>query len=243
MIRFQKCIFLLLFCLCGCACPPAQDFSDTSDIDPLEKMNRPIFAFNMALDDYFITPLVRGYRAVIPTPIRTGLGNFLDNLKHPLYIGNSLLQGNWSNAGNLTKRMTMNTLFGFFGFLDPAEKAGITAEKADFGQTLGVYGLGTGPYLVLPVLGPSDFRDGIGTAVDALAMPIDYALKDEPALIYTRIGLTALSNREAMDDLLTSLRADSMDYYSVLRTMYLQNRAQKVAKDDQPAAYEFDFDD
>lgn len=237
---------LIIGGLMGCACPPKdpvalQAYQENND--PLEPTNRAIFKFNQVVDDYVLTPLVKGYRAVVPEGIRTGILNFVDNLKSPLYAGNSLLQGDGYNALQQTKKFTFNTLFGFFGVFRPSDTAGIVAQTADFGQTLGKYGVGEGPYLVLPVIGPSNVRDTAGMVVDAVAMPSDFALKEvDPALPYMRSGVDGFARRASADALLQSLKDSSTDYYATLRSMYRQNRAKKVGKaevDD----YEFDFED
>jgi len=238
-------VALMMGGLMGCACPPKdpvalQAYQENND--PFEPTNRAIFGFNQVVDDYVLTPLVKGYRAVVPEGIRTGILNFVDNLKAPLYAGNSLLQGDGHNALEQTKKFTFNTLFGFFGFFRPSDTAGIVAETADFGQTLGKYGVGEGPYLVLPVIGPSNVRDTAGMVVDAVAMPSDFALKEvDPTLPYVRSGVDGFARRASADALLQSLKDSSTDYYATLRSMYRQNRNKKIGKDGADA-YEYDFD-
>ena len=134
--------------------------------DPLESMNRATFAVNDALDTVIMEPVARGYRAVAPEPARKGVRNFLRNLRSPVNIANQLLQGDLEGAGNDLTRFAVNSLVGVGGLFDVAGSEGYEYEREDFGQTLGKWGVDSGPYLVLPLLGPSSFRDATGLAID-----------------------------------------------------------------------------
>lgn len=134
--------------------------------DPLEGFNRAMFAFNEHFDHYLMKPVAKGYRAVVPRVVRRGVANFFSNLGEPITIVNDLLQGKPRQAGSDTARFLINSTLGIFGLLDVATHMGFQKNDEDFGQTLAVWGLGSGPYLVLPILGPSNFRDGFGVAVD-----------------------------------------------------------------------------
>lgn len=239
----------------GCACPPTEPEAlrayEEAD-DPLEPLNRATFKFNMAADKLIIKPVAQGYRAVTPQIVRRGVLNFFTNLRQPMYLANALMQAEGRQAWAITQRFVTNTLFGFFGFADTASQIDIPVYEPDFGQTLYVWGITHGgPYLVLPVLGPSNPRDGIGVGVDAFLAPIDYALADQPMLIYSRIALDSWTKREAALDFLDSLEKSSTDYYATLRSMWRQNRQNKLDHsnviigtkpvDNAKKEYEFDF--
>ncbi len=224
--------FVMIFLLGGCACPP----TDPDELiayqeanDPLEPMNRTIFEFNMTADRYVLEPIARGYRYVTPQPIRTGIRNFFANLRQPMYLANALFQGELETAGTITKRFAANTFWGFLGVFDTASELGIPSADNDFGQTLAVWGWqNSEPYLILPFLGPSNPRDTIGIGVDAFLAPIDWVLKNEPFLLYSRIALENFSKREQALDFLDSLEGSSTDFYATIRSMYRQNRKKKI---------------
>lgn len=215
----------------GCATePPASDpdavaeFKQTND--PLEPMNRAIFNFNGALDTVFLSPLAKGYRAVVPPFGRDRVSDFLQNLGEPWVFANDMLQGNVNLAGKALERFALNSSFGVLGIMDVAKPMGVPPHEADFGQTLGVWGVKQGPYLVLPLFGPSDFRDGIGLAADTTGDPTSLYLyfRNMEWLDWTRFGVTAVSEREAYMDFLDDLRRTSLDYYATLRSLYRQRR-------------------
>jgi len=138
-----------------------------ANYDPWEGFNRSMYKFNYGFDKYFFVPVVEAYQFVLPEVVRTGIANFFDNLYEIRNVFNNLLQGKAEGTVNSTARIVFNTTLGLGGILDPATPMGFTKMEEDFGQTLGVWGVGPGPYLVLPFLGPSSVRDGIGTGVDA----------------------------------------------------------------------------
>ena len=226
-------VFLVL---CGCACPPedpqALKAYQEAD-DPLEPMNRAVFGFNMRADSLVIKPVAEGYRYVAPQIVRTGISNFFTNLRQPMYFVNAALQLEGQQAAEIAGRFVTNTLFGFFGFADTASDINIPVHDNDFGQTLYVWGVKNGgPYLVLPFLGPSNPRDAVGVGVDAFLAPIDWLLYKEPALLYSRIALENWSKREQALDFLDSLEKSSTDFYATLRSMYRQNRKNKLENTD-----------
>ncbi len=202
--------------------------SNTTEIsDPLEGMNRGIFKFNDAVDTAVLAPVAKGYRAAVPQPARTGVRNFLTNLKSPLTIANNLLQGDLRGAGDATTRMVTNSLLGFAGLVDVAGAEGIKHQDEDFGQTLGKWGVGHGPYLVLPLIGPSSVRDTTGLVVDAAADPLNLWLTNtnREEWVYARLGVTIIDKREELLDLLADLKKNSIDYYAAMRSTYGQRRA------------------
>lgn len=194
--------------------------------DPFEGTNRAIFSFNNALDHAVINPVVKGYRTVVPKPARSGLRNFLRNLKSPVLLANQVLQGDVDGAGNVLKRASINTLVGAGGLFDVAGAEGIPYEQEDFGQTLAVWGVGHGPYIVVPVLGPSSLRDYAGYFVDAYADPLRWYLFniDEEGWYYARMGAEYLDLRESLLDTLEDIERSSIDYYAAVRSIYYQRR-------------------
>jgi phospholipid-binding lipoprotein MlaA len=203
--------------------------------DPLEGVNRGILSFNEAVDKAVIEPVARGYRYVTPKPIRTSVRNFLRNLKSPLTMGNELLQGDLEGFANASGRLFINTLLGVGGLFDVADMGGIPYEAEDFGQTLAVWGVGNGPYIVLPLLGPSTARDGTGLLVDAFADPVRIYLfnTDREWLHYTRVGVSVIDQREELLDVIDDLRRNSFDYYAAVRSAYYQRR-KALVNDMQP---------
>ncbi len=194
--------------------------------DPLEGMNRGVFAFNEVVDDALIHPVVEGYRTVVPKPARSGLTNFLRNLKSPMTFANQVLQGDIDGAGDVLVRAAVNTLVGLGGLFDVAGYEGLKYESEDFGQTLGVWGVGHGPYLVLPFLGPSSLRDYAGYAVDSFADPLRWYLHniDREELYYAKLGADYLDLRTSLIDVLQDLEESSIDYYAAVRSTYYQRR-------------------
>jgi phospholipid-binding lipoprotein MlaA len=206
--------------------------------DPMEGMNRGMFAFNEAVDNVLLEPVARGYRAVVPKPLRSGLRNFLNNLRSPIVFANQVLQGDLPGAGNALARVAINTTVGVGGLFDVAAAGGIKDEPEDFGQTLAVWGVGHGPYMVLPLLGPSSLRDGTGMLVDSFADPVRLYLFNtgRESVHYVRIGLSALDKREELLDVLDDLQKNSFDYYAAMRSAYIQRREAMVNDQDPSTA-------
>lgn len=210
--------------------------------DPWEGFNRRVFAFNDALDRAVLRPVARGYRAVTPQPLQTGVGNVFSNLGEPRTALNSVLQGKFGNAGIATARFLINTSVGIGGLWDFATHMEITGREEDFGQTLGVWGVGEGPYLVLPLLGPSTVRDTGGLPVDVYTYPLTYVEDDA-----VRIGLTALRVVDDRAGLLDQEELIRGDRYSFIRDAWLQRRRFEVSdgelEEDPFASDDFEFDD
>lgn len=199
--------------------------------DPYEDYNRRAFRFNQGVDDVFINPIVRGYQTVVPAPARTGVDNALRNLNTPTVLLNQLLQGDLEGAGNALVRGIVNTFVGVGGIFDVAAKEGIEHEYEDFGQTLAVWGVDNGPYLVVPLLGPSTARDYAGFFVDSFTDPLRWYLFniEEDGLYYGKTGMTYLSLRSSLIDVLTDLENNSIDYYAATRSTYFQRRNALIA--------------
>ncbi|TBU93561.1 MlaA family lipoprotein [Stutzerimonas kirkiae] len=187
--------------------------------DPWEGFNRAVFRFNDTLDRYTLKPLAKGYQKVTPDPIEDGIGNFFRNIGDVVVLGNDLLQGKLHNAGVDTSRILFNTTFGLLGFVDVASRMGLQRNDEDFGQTLGVWGLGNGPYVVLPLLGPSTVRDAFGRVPDSFLKPYRY-MGDVPSR-NSMLGVDVVDTRAS---LLAAERMISGDRYIFIRNAYLQNR-------------------
>ena len=201
-----------------------------------EGVSRSIFKFNLAFDDYVLEPIAKGY-SKLPSPIRTGTGNFTSNISTLLSIPNSLLQGNLKQVGHASGSFIVNTTVGILGFLNPAERLGLKPHKEDVGQTLGVYGVGTGCYFVLPILGPTTVRDSVGLIADTFVDPFAQITLRENELLGVsgnKLDYYSLKSTNAVDfrsDNLTSfesLEKNSIDLYSSYKSIYLQDRENKI---------------
>jgi len=198
--------------------------------DPFEAGNRQIHEFNKAVDEALIGPLSQIYGGVVPYEFRYFLGNTVSNLGQPNAFVNHVLQGDSDAAGNTLLRFLMNSTIGIAGMFDPAASVGIFDEPTDFGGTLAVWGVPEGPYLELPVLGPSTVRDVIGMLVDVGIDPLNYALTEEQAYsLFVARSLNLLGKRHEYDDLIRALLYESADSYTAQRLSYLQNKRHALA--------------
>jgi phospholipid-binding lipoprotein MlaA len=188
--------------------------------DPLQGFNRAMQSFNDTADRWVLKPAAKGYRAVIPELLRRGISNFYDNLTYPLVAVNQFLQGKPGLGFADTGRFVMNSTLGIFGFFDPATDAGLRAHEEDFGQTFATWGMGSGPYLVLPLLGPSTVRDGTGALLNTYLNPTRY-ITDEERVRYALMGLYVI---QARANLLNAEQLISGDRYIFMRDAYLQRR-------------------
>jgi len=199
---------------------------DLSTNDPFESTNRAFLKFNRGLDRFLLSPLTRGYQFVVPEIARRGVRRIFDNFNSPSTLVNDLLQLRFVDAGQTLGRFLLNTSLGLGGIFDVGLEAGWVHHDADFGQTLARMGVASGPYLVLPVLGPNTLRDGFGDIVDVLFQPLTYLIGPTPNIwIGTGSGFTKL---EANSRSLHALEESSVDYYAALRSAYLQARAAHV---------------
>ncbi len=201
-----------------------------------EKASRVIFKFNMALDDIILEPIAKGYNK-LPSPLKKGTSNFTSNISTLLSIPNNILQGNLKQVGHSVGSFAVNTTVGILGFLNPAEKMGLKPNKEDVGQTLGSWGIGPGCYFVLPVLGPTTARDSIGLIADTFVDPFAQVTIRENEILsssgnaldyYSVKGMTAVDYRADNDKSLESLEKNSIDLYSSLKSVYLQDRENKI---------------
>jgi phospholipid-binding lipoprotein MlaA len=203
--------------------------------DCFEKINRASFALNEGLDKVILKPISKGYRT-LPTSVRTGTSNILDNLSSLITIPNNMLQGDFKKAGINTGRFVVNTTVGILGILDVADSLGFPEyEKEDYGQTLGSWGVGGGCYLVLPVLGPSTVRDTAGSFLNVMGGDPWYNASvngnneylSEKVYMTSKI-LTAIDFRAKNIDSLENLEKNSMDFYASVKSLYLQDRQLKI---------------
>ncbi len=201
-----------------------------------ENVSRSVFKFNMVVDELILEPIAKGYNK-LPKPLKQGTGNFTSNISTLLSIPNSLLQGNLKQFGHSTGSVLVNSTVGILGFLNPAEKMGLKPNKEDLGQTLGTYGVGPGCYLVLPVLGPSTARDSFGLIADTFIDPFAHMTIRENELLgvsgndldyYSVKGTTAVDFRSKNIQNFESLEKNSIDLYSSLKSIYLQDRENKI---------------
>lgn len=200
--------------------------------DPLEGVNRVVFGFNQVLDRLILEPAARAYRAVVPPPVRRGVSNVLTNLASPITLSNDILQGNPEAAANTIKRFMVNSTLGLGGIFDHATGLGEPLHREDFGQTLGTWGVGPGPYIVLPLLGPSNPRDITGVVADTAINPMTWILYD--AAFWERsipVGAEIITGREALLDDYDSLRKNSPDLYASVRDLYAQKRHAEIANE------------
>jgi len=198
---------------------------DDEIYDPIEPINRAIFSFNNFVDKIVFEPTAKGYKK-LPSPVQSGISNFLSNLKMPLVIVNQFLQGQGNNAFESTGRFIVNSTVGVFGLIDVADKIGLEEKEEDFGQTLATWGVGDGFYIVLPLFGPSSIRDTTGMIMTMMTDPINaYAVSEGEAwIVPMRTATNAVDQRSKIIDEVNALRNNSVDYYAAVRSSYYQNR-------------------
>ena len=203
-----------------------EEFAGPEVYDPLERGNRWVFSLNRQLDRFFWNPVTRGYRFVVPAPARRSVGRVFGNLNTPIYLVNHLLQVRFRDAAETLGAFVVNTTIGVGGLFDAGQWVGLAPQPADFGQTLALAGVGNGPYLMIPVLGPSTLRDGVGGVVDRFFHPLTYLIGIAPQLMWG--GGVGVSRRAEADAKLKALEESSLDYYSVLRSAYVQTREHSI---------------
>jgi phospholipid-binding lipoprotein MlaA len=218
----------IVLCLGGCASLPPGKSPDPQD--PYERFNRASHAFNDTVDRALLKPFAKAYEAVAPEFVRTGIANFFGNLSDIPTALNDVLQGKPKQGGIHAARVAVNTTVGLLGFIDVATRMGMARERADFGQTLGVWGLPSGPYLVLPIFGPSSVRDTLGLAVDWASDPV-MLIPDDVATRNTLIGVRAVDRRAGLLPAERTLDSVSFDRYLLLRDVYLARRKSLVGDD------------
>jgi phospholipid-binding lipoprotein MlaA len=219
----------------GCATPPTDPaaraaFEEAND--PLEPLNRHVFEFNRVLDGLLFKNVAEFYRIVVPEPVRNSIHHVIVNLNEPVVFANNLLQAKVERGGTTFARFLVNSTVGVAGIFDVATDMGLKEQIGDFGQTLYSWGVEDGgPYLVLPILGPSNPRDGIGMGVDSYIDPWRYVSNDVGAshLMWTRFVLDGIDKRVRAGPELDEIERNSVDYYASLRSLYRQNRAKEIS--------------
>ena len=212
---------LALAAACGPAALPPGDTIRDAD----EAQNRAVHEFNVELDRRLVAPAAQGYGTAVPGPLREGVDNVAANLAQPSYVLNNMLQLRLGQASHNTLRFLVNSTIGIGGLLDPATALGLPAEETDFGETLHVWGLPEGDFVMLPVFGPSTTRDTVGLVVDIALNPVRHAVPaDERVYVTAAETLDRFGDRYEAGDSLDSVLYDSSDGYAQLRSLYLQNR-------------------
>ena len=213
--------------LTGCAAIPAGATKDPGD--PWERFNRSVYQFNDGIDRAVAKPAAKAYRKVTPRPVRTGVSNFFDNITYPITAVNAALQGKFRQAGRDTGRFLLNTVVGLGGLLDPASDAGLQRNDEDFGQTLAVWGVPSGPYLMLPIFGPSNVRDAPARVVDNLMDP-----KNLIGTSDARIAANVLNVIDSRAQLLVIEKPleNVFDRYAFLRDVWRQRRLSQIQDGD-----------
>ncbi|MEI4197477.1 VacJ family lipoprotein [Roseovarius sp. E0-M6] len=227
----QLVLMALLVLLTACAKPDPAVMRQTH-YDPWEEENREVHAFNRSLDRALVRPAGKGYTKAVPDDIELVVTRFSENLSLPGAIVNNILQGNGLGATTDTYRFLVNTTLGLGGFFDPATELNMPAKTdADFGQTLYTWGINEGPYMELPLLGPSTTRDAVGKTVDLFTNPLTYALPSPESYYGTAASVSSgLSARGQYSDTIDSILYESADSYAASRSIYLQNRRFKLGK-------------
>jgi len=235
-MTFIKKVLTAVLLTFACAAP-VMAAEDNAPSDPLEPVNRVIFSFNEGVDVVFIEPLAKLYRFILPDYVLARVDHFFVNIEEPLSTVNYALQGNFSEAGDSLLRFVVNSTVGIGGLWD------VMGDQSEdkltgFGDTLGRWGVGPGPYLVLPLIGPSDFRDVVGLTADYYSDPVRIAMHggsldiDNPETLYTVLKVTEdFDARSRLLKQIDDLRKNSLDFYATARSIYLQRRASKVGGD------------
>lgn len=233
---------LMLVLVSGCASMPAATVENRSPADPWEPLNREIDAFNNTVDRYTLKPLAKAYERVLPDPLRRGINNFSENLLGPLNIINNLLQGKFQRGLSETGRFLANSTWGIGGFVDVGADLGFQTYREDFGQTLAVWGVPSGPYVIVPFLGPRTLRHALMIPLNFAADPLTYLEDDRTR--YTIYGIRAVDLRA---ELFTaeSFVEDTFDRYLTIRESYLQHREFLIYDGDPPVDEDIydDFED
>jgi phospholipid-binding lipoprotein MlaA len=225
--RFSIAIVFLAVVAAGCA--TTKNPESLAQNDPYEPTNRAVFKFNTDIDNNFAKPVAKFYNHAVPQFARDGLHNVLANLDKPVTLGNDVLQGEGTRAGQTLARMTINSTLGLGGMLDIATRMGIPDHDSDFGLTLGKWGVGEGPYMVVPFVGPDPPRDGAGDVVDIFMNPLTYArYHGSDTWNAVRGGVGALDDRARNVDTVEQIERSSIDFYATTRSLYRQYRESEI---------------
>jgi phospholipid-binding lipoprotein MlaA len=234
----------LVLALAACATPPPASDPDAlaaykATNDPLEPMNRKLYAINDTIDTYAVKPVAKGYAAVVPSTVRTHIGNVLSNLNLPVVFLNDILEAKSRRAGDSLVRFVLNSTIGLGGIFDPAGSLGYKPHEADFGITFAIWGFGEGPYLYLPVLGPSGPRDAAGFGVGVISDPFFWVGQGAivTALGWTRYSVNLVNTRASLLKPIDEVKRMALDPYATFRSLYRQHRDSVIqaARDDHRA--------
>jgi phospholipid-binding lipoprotein MlaA len=232
-LRVAALAVFLATSLAACATPPTDpaaraEFERTND--PYEPFNRRMFAFNLWVDDNVAKPVAIAYRDNIPKFVRDRFRDFYDNFQSPVTLINDILQGESGRAAETATRFWVNSVFGMAGFWDVAGQYGLKKHKEDFGQTLAVWGVKEGPYLMIPALGPANVRDAAGKVVDSFSNPISYFIPGSFTWLEIVGGIVdKVDERSGLIEPMDELRRTSLDFYAAVRSLYRQNRESEIA--------------
>jgi phospholipid-binding lipoprotein MlaA len=230
---FSNCLLFLIILLAGCATqsngPETAAAEENEFNDPLEDVNRKIFDFNQVVDRHVLVPVAKAYRDTLPDAVRDAIHDFLYNLRDPLIFANDTLQLDFRRASETFVRFVLNSTVGIGGLFDVAGKWGqVPYHEDDLGITFGVWGIPEGPYLVIPVLGPSDPRDLVGTVGESFGDPFNRLVTGNPYTLYwipfVRGGVSGIDQRSRYIDTLADIERTSLDYYATIRSLYHQRR-------------------
>ncbi|MDR3528797.1 MAG: VacJ family lipoprotein [Rhizomicrobium sp.] len=225
----QQFFSVMMLAVLAAGCTTSKDPEAIAQNDPYEPTNRAIFNLNTKIDNAVAKPIAKFYNHAVPQNARTGVHNFLTNLGKPVTFGNDLLQGEVERAGQTVYRFTVNTTLGIGGLVDVASMIGIPEHDEDFGQTLGTYGVGEGPYLVVPFMGPNPPRDLFGNVVDIFMDPTTYITFHGSDTWYAvRSGVSVLDLRARNVDTLEQIERSSIDMYGSTRSLYRQYRNSEI---------------
>lgn len=240
---------LILFLIVAMLAVPGNSYAQAQNgsqvADPWEGFNRLMFGFNDTVDTFLLRPTAEAYRFVIPFPMRDSVRNFINNVNTPVVLINDLLQGDGDRAWNTTARFLLNTTFGIGGLFDAGTHFGYPKHTEDFGQTLGTWGVQEGPYIVLPLFGPSNARDFWGRIGDVALNPLTYVIAENDDLDGYVLGMTVLDVVDARSrniERFDRIREDSFDYYATIRSLYTQNRQAQIANREPANGRDLDFE-
>lgn len=257
-LKSLKFLFLLTFSFLVTSCSHRENAGDSSETsfeeekrqDPFESFNRKMFEFNRVIDGLILEPFANMYKMAVNENIQESIAYFLYNLAEPVTFANDMLQAKGERGLETFSRFMINTTFGLFGLFDVADKLGLPRHQEDFGQTLAVWGVPSGPYLVVPFLGSSTPRNLTGRFADFYLSPYNYYMihHNRRQYIYVRLGAETIVKRAIYAEDIKNFRENSIDFYAAVRSFYLQNKkAQvkdgKVDKSSSPGADDFDFED
>ena len=247
--KFSKCVAILTICgLCGCAGTKESLNKQPDEVSGLENYNRAMFTFNNKVDKYVLRPAAKGYKAVTNEYVRQRVSNFFNNIDEPISAVNHLLQGEFLNSGNNLGRFAVNTTLGIVGLFDVASSFGMEKRKTGFDETLASWCVPDGPFIILPIMGPSTPRAATGFVVDGYSSPAYWMAQESGGedawlVYYSASGLKYLNLYAENMSMLESLEEGSVDYYEAVKSMYLQNRKKiKTCGEEHQETPDYDFD-